>query len=676
MPKYWAKLPGQPKAGYKCGDYTAKVLIAVALSYTSSRMKKCLLESLDQHKRISALLKLMDNPNHDIKKTNPLLTAKHLSELAYKLTDIAVISAIIYALFIIFQDRSTYIHKVFVDTLSCQNCIDSTILYHDIPLFSGIVALAIVSLCSRRFFLYIPLRILLLLGMAIYIADVATFKEFFTRLRINDVIQYGEETELVLRHIENTGMLDSSYFSFEVVIALIFLIVVFPPRKKVKYKWLLFLLLIPAVTLIAGRSTPKPSYVYEWAVKNVIDTNLKPGVAIKYSDQFRENTLATAEDDLSCQPGMNQQPDIILLLLESWSPYHSKLWSGLNDWTPKLDNLALEGRYFTNNAAAGFTTNEGLMSLFAENQFLAPIKNFFATYMFEATWDRKQTLPKVMTGAGYTSAFFTSGNLGFTSKGKWLENLGFDYIDGHDNPAYDGIARLHFDSAPDAELYKVTLDFLDNKPKGQPLFTAIETVSTHHPYIHPHTKERSEEKVFRYMDDTADAFIKQLKERGFFDNGVLIVASDHRAMTPIFPAERASIGFTAPAKIPMFILGKNILPQEVQNLTHQSDLIASLKDLSLTQSCKSKEQHSWFRNYQQQNRCVFHAQGADRDHIDVICNRGHGSIKLEGDTTHFSYSENIDNDTQNVLLKRLNRHRIQGDIAHLEFWNKKTKENK
>ncbi|MCV6623934.1 MAG: LTA synthase family protein [Cellvibrionaceae bacterium] len=604
------------------------------------------------------------------------ITKGTVSELAYKVTDIAVITAIAYALYTVFLDRSLYIHKIFKDSLNCESCLESTIFYHDSPLFAGIILLAIVSLSTRRFFLYIPLRITLLAAIAIYIADIATLKEFFTRLRINDVLQYGEKTDLVWRHIENTGMLESQFLSLPAIAGLILLTILFPPRRQVKTKWLLFLLILPVAGLITGLAIDKPRFVHEWAVRNVVDTNLKPGVAIKYSEEFRKSTLIAAKEEAICRPAMNQPKNVVLLLLESWSPYHSQLWSGINDWTPKLDKLAQEGLYYSNNIASGFTTNEGLMALLAENEFLAPIKSFFAVYMFEATWNRERTAAKIMKEAGYHTGFLTTGNLSFSAKDKWLKNVGFEHIDGHDNPLYDGIPRLHFDSAPDKKLYEASLSYLDNLDNQKPHFTVIETVSTHHPYIHPETKKRNEEDVFRYMDDTASDFIEQLRERDFFKDGILIVASDHRAMTPVHPEERKVLGFKSPSKIPMFILGDGISPQNVAGLTHQSELIDTLEDLSHKESCQTNGHVSWLRpEVQQEEKCVFHAQGVDRDIVDVICSNGHGSIKLQGDETRFRASKGLSTDQKKSILLRLNAHRIQGDIDHLDFWKKKTEAN-
>src|SRR5690606_37087644 len=217
-------------------------------------------------------------------------------------------------------------------------------------------------------------------------------------------------------------------------------------------------------------------------LRNVIASNLNTGVAVPYSEAYKQALLAAAAGrPQQCVAGAARRPDIVLLVLESWSAYQSAQWGGMQDWTPRLDSLARENAWYANFHAGGYTTNEGLMAIFAGLEFLAPVKSYFSIMQFETAWETPSSIPRALEEQGaYHTAFLTSGNLGFTRKGDWLRSIGFDYAEGHDYPGYEGLDRLHFDAPADEFLYARSLDYLREQADAtQPVFLAIENVSSH-----------------------------------------------------------------------------------------------------------------------------------------------------------------------------------------------------
>lgn len=65
---------------------------------------------------------------------------------------------------------------------------------------------------------------------------------------------------------------------------------------------------------------------------------------------------------------------------------------------------------------------------------------------------------------------------------------------------------------------------------GKFLFVA-QSVSSHHPYNSPYGKTFAD--AMRYSDDTFAEFYRNLKESDYFDDGYLIVFSDHRKIAPL-----------------------------------------------------------------------------------------------------------------------------------------------
>lgn len=61
------------------------------------------------------------------------------------------------------------------------------------------------------------------------------------------------------------------------------------------------------------------------------------------------------------------------------------------------------------------------------------------------------------------------------------------------------------------------------------------------------------------------------------------------------------------------------------------------------------------------SRCILHARGDHRDHLDVLCSAGEGTVKVDGDDSHFLESEGLTADRRQALLERIAAQRINAD---------------
>ena len=565
--------------------------------------------------------------------------------------------------------RAAYIDRYFGFGANCNNCFTYSIFVHDTIYLSSLFLIFLSSFYFRKFIFYIPLRISALFGLLVYLSDVVTMEQFHTRLKVGDVKIYGDQVSLVWRHITNTGLISDNLWILASLFIAIIVVIFLPPRPVKNFRSTLPLLLLPVVGIASGMILKPVSYVNDWALENVIEANLKPGVAQSYSAE-KISQLIDGQENIEkwCRAGQNGKKNIVLLILESWSPYQSKYWSGINDWTPKLDLLARENTAITQMHAGGFSTNEGLISLLAGLEYISPVKQFFDLKPFETAWGITNTVPKVLNNNGYHTAFLTSGNLSFSRMSVWLKETGFEYVEGHDYPGYTGQKRLHFDAVPDDVLYQRAAKYIkDKQNKEKPSFVVVENVSTHHPFIHPYSKEQSAEAVFHYMDDTVNAFYQQLKYQDFFDNGMMIIVTDHRAMLPISREEKKLFGRAAASRVPAILINTPTQSGEISMLTHQSDLLPTLASYSGEQICGTGPYHNLFDAENSDQHCVFHARGDDRDHIDVFCPRGSGTIVLDGDDTHFLSIDGLSDEDSKVLLDKVNRYRIIADLHQQQF---------
>lgn len=433
--------------------------------------------------------------------------------------------------------------------LGCRWCIAPGVLSTDLPLLALAGAMFTLSYAVPRRRWSLPWRSLAVAGLAIYLADIAITAQFATRLSLADARIYLGQPDLVWRQLGTLAWWQR-LLAVGVVTLLVAIASSAPRHRPCPRTATLTALLWTGIALL-GWVIPYPGYVHDWAVRNVVAANLGNGTGTPYSAATRQRLLHDATPaQPSCRPGDATRENVIMLIIESWSPYQSQLWSGLNDWTPELDRLASESIRFERLHAGGFTTNEGLISLFTGRQFTMPMTPPGQAQPFETRWKQDHTLPQQLARNGYHNHFVTSGNLSFTRKGEWLESIGFDSQEGHDHPDYDGIQRQHFDSVPDDVLYARARDAIQElEAQPQPYFTVVENVSSHHPFRHPYTGARDEAAVMRFVDQAAADFIADLKADDFFDNGILVVVSDHRAMTFVSYKESQLLGRAAASRI-------------------------------------------------------------------------------------------------------------------------------
>lgn len=562
---------------------------------------------------------------------------------------------------VLFHDRSSYVNRVYGTGINCRGCFTAPMFLHDLAYFSALILLAGGSFWVRRAWLYVPMRILSLFGVLVYLADIGVTKEFRTRLSLADVRVYGTKIDLLWRHIQGIGWLNFAQILL-VAVCLVWAVsfILLRPTPKPLRLNTLPVLLFPLGGILAGNVYESKPYVHDWVLVNVVNSSLSSGISVPYSDAYSDRLLASrAGQEEICQAGLAKRPNIILLLLESWSPYQSKLLSGLNDWTPGIDALATQHTYFTELHAGSFATSPGLMSILVGHEFWAPIK---ALRSFSTAWDLEETLPKRLRENGYFTSFLTTGNLSFSGKRKWLEHIGFDYIEGHEYPGYEGKKRRHFDAVADEYLYERSMKFIEEDlDEKRPYLLVVENVSTHHPYIHPTTEEKTAEAVFKYMDETVVAFYDQLNAAGFFEDGLLILIGDHRAMVPVTHQEFEKFGPASVSLVPSVIIGGGLpVRGEVTTPHHQSDLLPTLARFTSEEYCYRGVPRSLFSEEANEPKCLFHARGDNRSRIEAFCPEGHAVVGLNGDKTRVLRNNGIPKEQRKRMIEEINLFRIQG----------------
>lgn len=515
------------------------------------------------------------------------------------------------------------------------------ILKHDLALWGLLLILYVLSTLNIKPFLRYTARSIMLFFTLVYIIDLVIVLRFNTRMLAEDMFRYSSDFLIFLGPLKNSPG------------AIIFVLVLIPSAIFILYHLFTFkmlikqplqkrLLIISTIAIVFNMLLIDNHAAYSWIYQNIFEINTYRGINKSYTDQFKQKSLkeynTQSLEKRVCTPDLQKKitkKNIIMLVLESYSNYHSDYFSGIENFTPLIDQLARENISFTQFYANSFKTEGGLIALLmgifpipTVDQYFIKGRGFASTLHY-----KESSLPKRLNRIGYQTEFLTNGNLEFGNKQEWLNNIGVTYKEGSEHPYYNQWPRFKFDAAEDRALYNRLISRIKAQKPGHPYFVVVENVSTHLPFMDPKTKINSEELVFKYEDKEVYRIYQYLLKNKFFDNGILVITSDHRATTPLRKEEINLYGEEAPSRIPMVIIDGKKRGYVVKGKFQQTDVPHSIMNMLAPEVCLSDFQGDIFLGYTP--RYILHARYDDQNIVNLFTDHGNYRIELDGDETSF-----------------------------------------
>lgn len=268
-----------------------------------------------------------------------------------------------------------------------------------------------------------------------------------------------------------------------------------------------------------------------------------------------------------------EKPNIIVIILESFTSKIIEPLGGLPNITPELNSLTKEGILFTNFYASGDRTDKGIVSILSG--YPAQPRTSIIKYP-----DKTQSLPylpKVMEKLGYHTSFVYGGDIGFANMESYLTNAGFSHLTTDDG----------FDSDIDNSKWGVADHYVFNQLLEEcdtalnPFFKVMLSLSSHEPFevpMEPVIKGSDESSKFLnacyYTDKSLGEFIRQAKKKDWWDNTLIIITADHGHRFPNPDELKEKERF----KIPMLWLGGAVAKQDtlIQTFGVQTDISNTL----------------------------------------------------------------------------------------------------
>jgi hypothetical protein len=434
----------------------------------------------------------------------------------------------------------------------------------DISFLSLLGLLAAVGAISSLGWFRLLLKTLLFLLIVFYTVHTFVLLALDEHMSLFDLGRYLREWRLIPGFINATT----------IIALLVFLAAIFVnvrmSRRQVMVETLLMLALL-ATGIIVNARTPFPLQKYALLqTAGLTDQINGPTAASSYTADERSFYSAALPGPVEF---VDEDPNIILLIVESLSSINSLRVSGERDLLGGFDRLSEEGILFRNFFANHAASEGGIISFLSG---FPPLHYPGATPLMFDEFAAQPSVIQAYRQRGYFTEFLTNADLGFIGLNRYISGLNFDQARGRDEvPAMKAAPRFVQDAPSDRYLYEEVLARVPQlSDSGRPWLMAVATVSTHLPYTHPEGGEDAAAAVWDWSLQQLGEFYRSLVNQGFFDNGILLISGDHRQMRPLSRQEMTRYGDSAKARIPLLAIGKDMPADTIdERFFQQSDLL-------------------------------------------------------------------------------------------------------
>lgn len=296
--------------------------------------------------------------------------------------------------------------------------------------------------------------------------------------------------------------------------------------------------------------------------------------AVLGKDTIAVDSLGQSVDSLRSLFTENR-PNVIFVIMESFSSKLMKSLGGEANVAVHLDSLAQEGVLFTNFYANSFRTDRGLVAILSGY----PAQPTTSIMKYPR---KTQSIPAIagsLKKAGYGAKYYYGGDADFTNMRSYLMSSGFDEIvSDQDFPVSERLSKW---GAHDHLVFRRLLDDLkaeaaESKSAGSnaPQFRVLQTSSSHEPFEVPYQRlENNRLNAFAYTDSCIGDFVKQFRELPQWKNTVILFVPDHLGSYPEYISNLEIDRY----QIPLLLVGGAIRePRRIDVYGSQHDIAATL----------------------------------------------------------------------------------------------------
>jgi len=267
------------------------------------------------------------------------------------------------------------------------------------------------------------------------------------------------------------------------------------------------------------------------------------------------------------------RPNVLLVILESFTAGVIEPLGGLKGIAPNLSNLTREGVLFTNFYGNGDRTDKGIVSVLSGY----PAQPQTSIIKIPSKAQSLPYLSKKLNQLGYHSSFIYGGDVDFANFRSYLTNCQFEHITSVD----DFPEELYTSKWGVHDHYVFNRALVECDTSKGPFFKVMLSLSSHEPFdvpMTPYIKGTDEESLFlnacHYTDKSIGDFITSAKQKLWWKNTIVIFIADHGHRYPGNKKLESKERF----QIPMLWIGGTLAKQDttVNTYANQTDIANTL----------------------------------------------------------------------------------------------------
>ena len=284
------------------------------------------------------------------------------------------------------------------------------------------------------------------------------------------------------------------------------------------------------------------------------------------ADSLSDNSLSIERKIRSV--GQEKRLNVVLISVESFSADFMGSFGNKKNITPNLDSLVQHALLFTKLYATGTRTVRGLEAL-SIGVPPTPGQSIVRRPENEDLF----SLGRVFNEKGYESKYIYGGYGYFDNMNYFFENNGYKVVDRtalrDDEIDYENVWGV-----ADENLFTLAMREIDATiQSGKPTFAHVMTVSNHRPFTYPDGRidipsHTSRAGAVKYTDYAIGKFLKEARQKSWFDSTVFVIVADHCARSD----GKSELPINK-YQIPLLIYSPaNVQPGKMERLMSQIDL--------------------------------------------------------------------------------------------------------
>lgn len=262
------------------------------------------------------------------------------------------------------------------------------------------------------------------------------------------------------------------------------------------------------------------------------DRKLTASEKEKVDDFYNKKALQVSNMDSTSKKytGAAAGKNVIIVQTEALQQFVINRKLNGKEITPNLNKLMTEAAYFDNfyyQTGGGNTADAEFLS----NNSLYPMKE--GAVYFRFPYNKYHSLPKALKEEGYQTYVIHANNPSFWNRTEMYKAVGFDTFYSAEDFKTDEIVGW---GLSDKSMFRQALQKIDTK---KPFYSFFITLSSHHPFANFENYSGFDSREFNktfvgnylkaanYADMALGSLIDELKQKGLYDNSILVIYGDH-----------------------------------------------------------------------------------------------------------------------------------------------------